>query len=104
MKHLLSWKTFLRQILECLVIRATKNIEFERVGIYLFQSILNRMLQILHITVESNTEKANNSLFIEQNVVITFCLSICLLCFELALLYSVAEFVHFLDPLLRGYT
>ena len=46
------------------------------------------------IIVESNTEKTENSLF-KQNVVITFCLSICLLCFVLALLYSMAEFFHF---------
>ena len=36
--------------------------------------------------------KNKNSLFIEQNAVITFCLSISLLCFVLALLYSMVEF------------
>ena len=56
------------------------------------------------IILESNTEKTKNSLSIKQNVVITFCLSICILRFVLALLYSITEFFHFLDPVLRGYT
>ena len=73
-----------------------------------FQSILQaywtECYKYCIIIVESNTEKTKNSLFIEQNVVITFCLSICLLHFVLALLYSMAEFFHFLDPVLPGYT
>ena len=118
MKHLLSWKTFLRQISECLVIWVTKNIELEsihseflvlkhhtvtQIGLKFipkFQSILN----CVHHYCRKQHRKNKNLLFIEQNLVITFCLSICLLCFMLVLFYSMAEFFHFLDPVLWGYT
>ena len=40
----LAFLEFLRQILECLVIRATKNIEFERVVIYPFRILSGHIL------------------------------------------------------------
>ena len=57
-----------------------------------FQGILNRMLQVLHHYCRKQHRKNKNSLFIEQNVVITFCLlSInCVSCFSP---YSTVEFL-----------
>ena len=88
MKHLLSWKTFLRQISECLVIWVTKNIELEsihseflvvkhhtvtQIGLKFIpksQSILN----CVHHYCRKQHRKNKNLIFIEQNLVITFCL------------------------------
>ena len=53
----LAFLEFLRQILECLVIRVTKNIEFERVAIYPFRILSGHTLHCWNIALQPKLAK-----------------------------------------------
>ena len=65
-----------------------------------FQVILNWILQILLLHCSKQHRNIEKLLFIEQNVVITFCPSLCLLRLVLLSLFSRADVFQFLDTVL----
>ena len=65
-----------------------------------FQGILNRILQILLYHCSKQHKTIENSQFIEQNIVISFCPSLCLLRLVLPLPFSTADVLQFLDTVL----
>ena len=67
-----------------------------------YQDILNWILQILHHYCKKASQKIKKSKFIEQNIVICYCLSLCLLPLVLSLSSSTAECFKFLDTVFRG--
>ena len=64
------------------------------------QGILNWILQILLYQCSKQHKNIENLLFIEQNIVISFCLSLCLLRLVLPLPFSTADVFQFLDTVL----
>ena len=62
-----------------------------------FQGILNWMLQILHYHC---SKQHKNLQFIEQNIFISFCPSLCLLRHVLPSPFSTADIFQFLDTVL----
>ena len=65
-----------------------------------FQRMLNWILQILLCQCSKQHKNIENLLFIEQNIVISFCLSLCLLRLVLPLPFSTADVFQFLDTVL----
>ena len=65
-----------------------------------FQVILNWILQILLLHCSKQHRNIEKLLFIEQNVVITFCPSLCLLRLVLLSLFSRVDVFQFLDTVL----
>ena len=64
------------------------------------QGILNWILQILLYQCSKQHKNIENLLFIEQNIVISFCPSLCLLRLVLPLPFSTADVFQFLDTVL----
>ena len=64
------------------------------------QGILNWILQILLYQCSKQHKNIKNLLFIEQNIVISFCPSLCLLRLVLPLPFSTADVFQFLDTVL----
>ena len=64
------------------------------------QGILNWIIQILHYYCRKQDKNIENSQIIEENVVISLCLSLCLLWLVLLLPSWVANFLQFLGTVL----
>ena len=65
-----------------------------------FQGLLNWILQILLYHCSKQHKNIENLLFIEQNIVISFCPSLCLLRLVLSPPFSTANIFQFLDTVL----
>ena len=65
-----------------------------------FQGTLNCILQILLYHCDKQHKNINNLLFTEQNVVMSFCPSLCLLWLVLTSPFSTADVFQFLDLVL----
>ena len=65
-----------------------------------FQGILNWILEILHYHCSNQHKNIENLQFIEQNIVISFCFSLCLLWLVLPSPFSTADISQFLNTIL----